>query len=82
MMPEDRINSIENKLQEVLLTIKSIAPIQDGPRMLTTNEVMDRLKIGRWKFDQLIADNILEYVRKGRKIYVFEASIQKYFTGE
>ena len=63
MMPEDRINSIENKLQEVLRTIKSITPAQVSPRMLTTKEVMDILKIGRWKFDQLIADNHLEYVK-------------------
>lgn len=81
MIPEERISSIESSLNEVLLDLKNINPGNDSPDIdrLTPKEVMKILKIGRWKFDQLIADNELEYVRKKRKIYVLKSSISKYF---
>jgi helix-turn-helix protein len=82
MIPEERIQSIESSLKEVLLALKNIKPGNDSPDMLTPKEVMKILKIGRWKFDQLIADNELEYVRKKRKIYISPKAITQYFEAE
>jgi hypothetical protein len=41
---------------------------------------MDAVKIRRWKFDQLIAGNLIKTIKKKRKIYVPESEIQRYFT--
>ena len=77
--PEERISSIENTLKEVLKAIRSIRPHNDLPNMLTSEQAMEVLKIGRWKYDQLIAEGDLKHIRKGRKIYVYESSIKEYF---
>ncbi|OEK06722.1 helix-turn-helix domain-containing protein [Roseivirga misakiensis] len=83
IIPEEQFNSridkIEGTLSELLEFVKHINKASVIPNMLTSDQVMEALNIKRWKFDQLIADGELEYIRKGRKIYVPEASIKQYF---
>ncbi|WP_421977876.1 helix-turn-helix domain-containing protein [Roseivirga seohaensis] len=76
---DERISSIENQLKELIEMVRGIRPKTELPSMLTSDQVMEVLNIKRWKFDQLIADGELKYIRKSRKIYVYESSIKEYF---
>lgn len=82
MIPEARVIHLENSIQEILLEIKKIKPGANYAEYLTAKEFMAALKIGRSKFDELIATNSIEYIRKGRKLYIHTNQIQKYFHGE
>jgi hypothetical protein len=42
-------------------------------------EYMRRVGIKRWKFDQLIAGNKIQAIKKMRKIYVPVEEVERYF---
>lgn len=83
MIPEEnfnsRLNQLEGTLNKILEVVRGISGENGIPNMLTSDQVMETLNIKRWKFDQLIADGELQYIRKGRKIYVYESAIREYF---
>tara|TARA_Y100000588_G_scaffold331308_1_gene368855 strand:- start:123 stop:404 length:282 start_codon:yes stop_codon:yes gene_type:complete len=79
IVSEERLLSLEKTLHEVLAAVKGINKESELPNMLTSDQVMEALNIKRWKFDQLIADGELKYIRKGRKYYVPESAIKEYF---
>jgi hypothetical protein len=43
-------------------------------------EFMKAIGIKRWKFDQLIAGNMIKTVKKKRKIYVAASEVKRYFV--
>lgn len=79
MVPAERLESIEQSISQLTEFVKNFKPQNELPNMLTSEQTMEVLKIGRWKFDQLIADNELKYIRKGRKLYIYEESVREYF---
>ncbi|MEC7754535.1 helix-turn-helix domain-containing protein [Roseivirga sp. UBA1976] len=79
---DEKVDALLNQVAELYSLVKKIPHKDELPKMLTSEEVMETLNIKRWKFDQLIADGEIEYIRKGRKIYVPESSIRQYFGME
>lgn len=51
-----------------------------GGRFITAIEFMQSVKIGRTKFDELIAKNKIKTIKKKRKIYVLASEVDRYFT--
>jgi excisionase family DNA binding protein len=49
------------------------------PSYLSVKEFMKAVRIGRTKFDQLVASNHVKVIRKGRKIYIPSTEVQRYF---
>ena len=50
-----------------------------GARLITAMDFMESVKIGRWKFDQLVGQNKIKTIRKERKIYVLATEVGCYF---
>ena len=46
---------------------------------ITAMEFMQAVRIGRTKFDQLVAANKVKTIKKDRKIYVPVGEVEKYF---
>ena len=80
MIEEWRLRELENRLDQVIDIVKNNVSTSDIPLMYTVKEACAKMKIGRSKFDSLIDDGILKYIKKGRKIYVYEESIKQYFN--
>ncbi|MBL7698927.1 MAG: hypothetical protein JNK79_12240 [Chitinophagaceae bacterium] len=49
-------------------------------QFITAIEFMQSVKIGRTKFDELIAKNKIKTIKKKRKIYVLPSEVDRYFT--
>lgn len=47
---------------------------------ITAMEFMQTVRIGRTKFDQLVAANKVKTIKKDRKIYVPAGEVERYFT--
>jgi len=47
---------------------------------ISAKEYMAAIGIGRWKFNQLIAENKIKTIKKKRKIYVPISEIERYFN--
>lgn len=50
------------------------------PDYIPALEFMRAVGIRRWKFNQLVAGNMIKTVKKKRKIYVLTREVQRYFT--
>lgn len=48
---------------------------------ITAMEFMQAVRIGRTKFDQLVAANKIKTIKKDRKIYVPAGEVERYFEG-
>lgn len=48
---------------------------------ITAMEFMQAVRIGRTKFDQLVAANKVKTIKKDRKIYVPAGEVERYFEG-
>ncbi|MEO9022803.1 MAG: hypothetical protein ABI237_18135 [Ginsengibacter sp.] len=49
---------------------------------ITAKEFMEAVRIKRTKFDQLVAENKVQILKKGRKIYLQSSEIGNYFKIE
>lgn len=63
-------------VQELKGTIPVTAAIVP---FITAMEFMQAVRIGRTKFDQLVAANKIRTVKKDRKIYVPVGEVERYF---
>jgi hypothetical protein len=55
--------------------------VKPATRFITAIEFMQSVKIGRTKFDELIAKSkIKTKIKKKRKIYVLASEVDRYFT--
>lgn len=74
-----RIKRLEDGIEEIKSVLKNLSPGVNYPEYLTVKEFCAAVKIGRSKFDELVANNELEYVRKGRKYYIHADQVKAYF---
>lgn len=67
--------------EEILDLLKNSVPKTevDSP-FITANEFMDAVRIRRSKFDQLVFQNKIVTLKKGRKIYVKSSEVSRYFN--
>lgn len=67
-------------LKKSLQHLKVIEPKTDG--YLTADEFMKAIKVSRWKFNFLVRSGALKWIKRGRKFYVAQTEVQRYFNGE
>lgn len=80
VLTEEAFESIVKGQKEIISKIEELKGNASPKEYYTVKEFMSKVKIGRSKFDQLIAQNEIDYVRKGRKIYIPSGEIDKYFN--
>jgi excisionase family DNA binding protein len=79
ILTEESLEGILKGQKEIIAKINELQGLKRDTEYLTTQEFMQRVKIGRSKFDQLLAENEINYVRKGRKIYILSSEVDRYF---
>tara|TARA_R110001592_G_scaffold269436_2_gene535779 strand:+ start:329 stop:589 length:261 start_codon:yes stop_codon:yes gene_type:complete len=79
ILTEESLEGILKGQKEIISKINELQGLKRDTEYLTTQEFMQRVKIGRSKFDQLLAENEINYVRKGRKIYILSSEVDRYF---
>ena len=83
VVPEEEWNSLQQSQGEILRLLKDLAG-RDNPKgkvvpFITAIEFMTAVRIGRTKFDQLVAECKVKTIKKGRKIYVPIGEVERYF---
>jgi hypothetical protein len=83
IIPEEEWKSLADGQAELLRILKDLAGRDtSGSKTLpfiTAIEFMSAVRIGRTKFDQLVALNQVRTIKKGRKIYVPIGEVERYF---
>ncbi|MDX2191493.1 MAG: hypothetical protein SFY32_16700 [Bacteroidota bacterium] len=80
LIPEERLKAIENAIYNINANFKPSSPSNNNmDGYITAQEFMDSCRIGRSKFDDLRSLNLINCVKKGRKIYLKKSEIQRYF---
>lgn len=76
----DFLERLDSRLEriEARLTNLNILPQEE---MLTRDQFMKKVNIGKTKFFLLLASGLLETTKIGRKIYVPKTQVDKYFSG-
>ena len=68
------------ELLRLVLELKSTVPVTAAiVPFITAMEFMQAVRIGRTKFDQLVAANKIRTIKKDRKIYVPVGEVERYF---
>jgi len=83
MIPGEELAQLKTQLDLVLTEIKNLQlPKQSVSKesFITAKEFMAAVRIGRTKFDQLVADRKIQTIKKLRKIYVPVTEVNRYFT--
>lgn len=83
MIPGEELAALKTQLELVLKEIKNLqAPKQSIAKesFITAKEFMAAVRIGRTKFDQLVATRKIQTIKKLRKIYVPVTEVNRYFT--
>lgn len=71
-----RMREVQEKILGQLERLKGPAVAAE---FMPALEFMKTVGIKRWKFDQLVAGNMIKTIKKRRKIYVAVREIQRYF---
>lgn len=83
MIPFEDLKLIRETQKHIL---EKLANLQHGESSkspyITSIEFMDAVRIRRSKFDNLVATNKIETLKKGRKIYVKATEIERYFNDQ
>jgi hypothetical protein len=64
---------------QLLRELRQAPPAIAAPAYITAIEFMQAVRIGRTKFDQLVAANKVKTTKRGRKIYVPVGEVERYF---
>lgn len=84
MIPGEELAQLKTQLELVLTEIKNLkASNKQSPTkesFITAKEFMAVVRIGRTKFDQLVAAKKIQTIKKLRKIYVPVTEVNRYFT--
>lgn len=83
MIPGEELTALKTQLERVLTEIKNLQlpkPSVNKESFITAKEFMAAVRIGRTKFDQLVAARKIQTIKKRRKIYVPVTEVNRYFT--
>lgn len=83
MIPGEELAQLKTQLEQVLIAIKNLQPPKQSvakENYITAKEFMAAVRIGRTKFDQLVAAGKIQTIKKLRKIYVPVTEVNRYFT--
>jgi hypothetical protein len=84
MIPAEELELIKTKQQEILDKLDGLKATPATSHYIPINhitaiEFMEAVRIGRSKFDELVANNKIISIKKKRKIYVPVTEIERYF---
>ncbi|WP_207510435.1 hypothetical protein [Longitalea luteola] len=84
IIPAEDLNLIKAKQQEIIdrlseMTTPTNSKSDIPANYITAIEFMDAVRIRRSKFDELVASNKINTIKKKRKIYVPVTEIERYF---
>lgn len=83
LIPKEELDQIKNNQQQIIELLKQAGQAsKGGPRYaeyISAEEFMQECNIKRWKFDQLIAGNLIKTLKKKRKIYVPISEVARFF---
>jgi hypothetical protein len=83
MIPKEEWAAIKNTQQEILQQLKGLQTAKQAGipvNYITAKEFMATVRIGRTKFDELVATNKIKVIKKRRKIYLPLGEVERYFT--
>lgn len=84
MIPGEELAALKGTLELVLTEIRSLRSAKQSKSgkegFITAKEFMAAVRIGRTKFDQLVAGNKIQTIKKLRKIYVPVTEVNRYFS--
>jgi hypothetical protein len=66
------------KIEESLIGLKAISP----PEFYTPNEFIKKTGISRWQLNAFQGAGLIRIKKIGRKVYIPEAELARYFAGE
>ncbi len=83
VIPETEWKKLIERQDAILQLLKDLAGRDtSGGKVvpfITAVEFMTAVRIGRTKFDQLVAESKVRTIKKGRKIYVPIGEVERYF---
>lgn len=83
IIPEEEWKKLRDGQAELLRLLKDQAGRETAGNKtvpyITAMEFMSAVRIGRTKFDQLVAQNKVKTIKKDRKIYVPIGEVERYF---
>lgn len=84
VMPETEWKKLLTDQAELLRLVRetrlSVPATTSVVAYITAMEFMQAVRIGRTKIDQLVAQNRVKTIKKGRKIYVPLGEVERYFA--
>jgi hypothetical protein len=77
----DGLMELKKGQQEILNRVDKMLPGYLGivPEYIPAMDFMKKVGIERWKFNQLMAGNLIKTIKKKRKIYVLASEVRRYF---
>ena len=76
------LNRLQEGQEQILTCLDKMKSPKSAisPEYIPALDFMKAVGIKRWKFDQLIAGNLIKTIKKKRKIYVAVREVERYFT--
>ena len=75
----EELNGMRQVQEKVLAQLERLKRPTVVPEFMPALDFMKAVGIKRWKFDQLVAANMIKTIKKKRKIYVAVREVQRYF---
>lgn len=83
LIPGEELAQLKGTMEKILATLEQLQPGKQANKtegFVTAKEFMAAVRIGRTKFDQLVAGRKIQTIKKLRKIYVPVTEVNRYFS--
>ena len=83
LIPGEEWAQLKGTMEKILVTLEQLQPGKQANKtegFVTAKEFMAAVRIGRTKFDQLVAGRKIQTIKKLRKIYVPVTEVNRYFS--
>lgn len=83
LIPGEEWAQLKGTMEKILATLEQLQPGKQASKkeeFVTAKEFMAAVRIGRTKFDQLVASGKIQTIKKLRKIYVPVKEVNRYFS--
>lgn len=76
---EEELKRLREVQEKILGQLERLKGPASAAEFMPALEFMKAVGIKRWKFDQLVAANMIKTIKKKRKVYVAVREVQRYF---
>ncbi len=80
-VPEEFLNRFDSRLGKIEGALQKINALE-RPEEFTPKEFMSRIKISRSQLEIFMNLGLIKYKKIGRKIYIPDTEVERYFAGE